>query len=845
MGNDNIAMLQETLEIMKKGYYVINGQKIILKMSEKQRKEAHVLLPDDIHKINNWEGSGKACSNNRNFYSCENSDSFALARKLYHNTENSVSDILVLNFANPVHPGGEVRRGARAQEEELCRNSSLLMSLESSSAKKYYDYNKSLHTYLGSDAMILSPYVEIIRDEAGKLLERPVVVAVLSCAAPNVNTPYGKYNMTEKQYRNMIYHRIEGILKCAAYSGYENLVLGAFGCGACGNDASVISDLFYRALKNFKYNGMTEKDYFRTVSFAVRDHSAKQYNFKQFFRNFNNFYRDEDEKIIQSIKKNIINTEKELDQIKGSLFGGAVGDALGFPVEFMNEKSIVKRYGQRGIQNYELDPKTGKALISDDTQMVLFTANGLLVRDTRGNSRGVCGLPRDYVARAYCDWLTTQYTSYEENERKQDDLCWLLDVPELYARRAPGITCLNALRQQSYSKKHVEDYIENPVNDSKGCGGVMRIAPIAFERYWEIKQLDLEGAQLAAITHGHPLGYMPAAVLTHILNRIVFPVEKRKKLKEIVLEARDTIAEIFYGEQHLKKLVYIINLAVELSENHDSDLENIHRLGEGWVAEETLGIALYCSLKYQNDFSKGVIAAVNHRGDSDSTGAVTGNILGAWLGYSRIEKKWKKDLELADVILEIATDICHRCHTYEIGPYYDEEWMEKYFYMHWKKKTEYVFFWHEYEKDGEFSNWYTTTFNVDGVRYHNVEQYIMAQKAKLFHDGKIYIQILNTKDPKSCKALGRKVHSFDPEIWDVHKIRIVMDGNRAKFAQNPDLMDKLLWTGNAILAEASPYDKIWGIGLSREEAIKMQADEWPGENLLGKVLMQLRKEFSN
>ena len=104
--------------------------------------------------------------------------------------------------------------------------------------------------------------------------------------------------------------------------------------------------------------------------------------------------------------------------------------------------------------------------------------------------------------------------------------------------------------------------------------------------------------------------------------------------------------------------------------------------GEGWVGEETLGISLYCALKYQDDFSSGIIAAVNHKGDSDSTGAVTGNILGALCGYSAIEEKWKKDLELSDVILEVADDLCHGCQMSEYSHYRDEDWEMKYMYMH-------------------------------------------------------------------------------------------------------------------------------------------------------------------
>lgn len=380
--------------------------------------------------------------------------------------------------------------------------------------------------------------------------------------------------------------------------------------------------------------------------------------------------------------------EVHLDAIRGCIYGGAVGDALGYPVEFLSEKAIFSEYGSRGITEYEKDPKTGQALISDDTQMTLFTANGLLVGDTRGRMRGIQSWPRVYVARAYLDWLLTQESSMKEVNRHErytesGGFSWLLDVPELYSRRAPGLTCLSALEQEM-NDGELDDYIKAKRNNSKGCGGIMRVAPLAVKYHMDMERLDMEGAQLAAITHGHSLGYMPAAVLVHIINRIVFPKNGREQsLKEIVLEARDTTAKIFAGDPHLAELTDIINLAVDLSGNDSADdLTNIHKLGEGWVGEETLGISLYCALKYQNDFSAGIIASVNHKGDSDSTGAVTGNILGALLGYHAIEEKWKKNLELSDVILEIADDLCHGCQMSEYSHYVDEAWEMKYVHMH-------------------------------------------------------------------------------------------------------------------------------------------------------------------
>ena len=108
-------------------------------------------------------------------------------------------------------------------------------------------------------------------------------------------------------------------------------------------------------------------------------------------------------------------------------------------------------------------------------------------------------------------------------------------------------------------------------------------------------------------------------------------------------------------------------------------MDNIRRIGEGWVAEETLAIAIYCALRHQDNFSDGIIAAVNHAGDSDSTGAIAGNILGALLGYEAMEKKWKENLELSDVIMELADDLCQWIQMSDKSSFDDPEWMKKYY----------------------------------------------------------------------------------------------------------------------------------------------------------------------
>lgn len=170
---------------------------------------------------------------------------------------------------------------------------------------------------------------------------------------------------------------------------------------------------------------------------------------------------------------------------------------------------------------------------------------------------------------------------------------------------------------------------------------------------------------------------------------------------------------------------------------------------------------------------------------------------------------------------------------------------------HWEiipsdEEPEYFFFYgHDPEKKGVgdkavFSQWYIKPFMVDSHRYVCMEQYMMSEKALLFKDMEMLKQILNTKDPATCKKLGRKVKNFDSEIWNEHSQKIVFKGNYAKFSQNSRLKELLLSTGDKVLVEASPFDKIWGIGMRPCKAAE-DHNNWRGKNQLGYTLTRVKK----
>ena len=193
----------------------------------------------------------------------------------------------------------------------------------------------------------------------------------------------------------------------------------------------------------------------------------------------------------------------------------------------------------------------------------------------------------------------------------------------------------------------------------------MRIAPIALygasqNRITDIEALDRMAADAARLTHLHPLGYIPAALVSHIIYRLATDEHPEKEtFKDYIREGLETIKELFADQpEKVSKLTYLIRKAILLSDISTDDVITIeNEIGGGWVAEETAAIAIYCALKYFDNFEEALIAAVNHGGDSDSTGAVTGNILGAALGYEAIPSYYKKDLELHDLILHVADDL--------------------------------------------------------------------------------------------------------------------------------------------------------------------------------------------
>ncbi|MGQ0838439.1 ADP-ribosylglycohydrolase family protein [Actinokineospora sp.] len=336
------------------------------------------------------------------------------------------------------------------------------------------------------------------------------------------------------------------------------------------------------------------------------------------------------------------------DRWLGCLLAGAVGDALGAPVEFLTIDEIRARFGPGGTTGYA-DAYGGRGRVTDDTQMTLFTLEAMIRAHVGRRLLYFEQQTSSVVQHAYQRWYHTQGVPWHRAggsyamEAEPDG--WLVRERELFHRRAPGATVLSAL--QGFAEGAERGTLSHHLNDSKGCGAVMRAAPCAL---WSEDPLDgfVIGAQAGALTHGHPTGFLTAGTLAFLVHRLL----DGAALPEALDDAR---AELVTWEDSAET-VAALDAAVALAKRGRPTPEVLAaELGGGWVGEEALAIGV-CAALVAEDLADGLVFAVNHSGDSDSTGAICGNLLGAAHGVGAIPAEWLAELELREVIEQLGGD---------------------------------------------------------------------------------------------------------------------------------------------------------------------------------------------
>lgn len=347
--------------------------------------------------------------------------------------------------------------------------------------------------------------------------------------------------------------------------------------------------------------------------------------------------------LVRAQKTSALGSELTLEErVFGCLIGGAVGDAFGYPVEFHSLAEIRERFGEAGLREPVYDDG-GRLLVSDDTQMTMFTAEGLIRAHKRFRDRGIVSTEGS-VWRAYRRWLRTQGIRPVASDFEGEP-GWLVAEPSLRAQRAPGTTCVEELRTRREGASG-----DSAKNDSKGCGGIMRVAPAGLlPTFFDRTAAFRLGCDLAALTHGHPTGFLAAGAMSAIIRSLLDGVD---------LQAAAALAlGLVVAEAAGAETVEALRRALDMSRDPGADAaRDVAHLGKGWVAEEALAVGVYAAARGK-DFAEVVRIAANHDGDSDSTASIAGQLHGARYGVSAIPHHWARRLDVLDPLLELTVDL--------------------------------------------------------------------------------------------------------------------------------------------------------------------------------------------
>jgi ADP-ribosylglycohydrolase len=352
-------------------------------------------------------------------------------------------------------------------------------------------------------------------------------------------------------------------------------------------------------------------------------------------------------------------------RIHGCLLGGALGDSLGYAVEFDDISAIRSRFGPAGLQDFSaLDAGSH---FSDDTQMTLYTVDGLVEALEWANA-GTAADANACVWLAYLRWLATQGVPVPPSAPVPQPR-WIDGQAALKHRRAPGNACLSGLATGEMGT------VYRPVNpESKGCGTVMRSAPFGLIPHIPADAVYKLSTDAASLTHGHRSARQSAGTFSLLIHALVSGQSLLDAANYAFAHARgrdDAEPALIARLERAFQLAGVSGHAGAGRRLGPEDL--VRELGEGWVAEEALAVALYAVLATapardkaddaapetagvdpQSHFREAIVLAVNHSGDSDSTGSIAGNILGALYGEEGLPAEWLESLEAPEVIRGMA-----------------------------------------------------------------------------------------------------------------------------------------------------------------------------------------------
>ena len=352
---------------------------------------------------------------------------------------------------------------------------------------------------------------------------------------------------------------------------------------------------------------------------------------------------------------------------QGCLLGMAVGDAMGYTVDSRNLEQIRADYGPNGLLGYDL--VNGRAEVTSYTQIAAFSANGILMGLTRNRLSGRQTPLVRYIGLALREWSRSQ--SFHTGE---PNFCWLSFLPDLRRRRCMDTWMLSVLEKPPLGT------MEAPTNRSSHPAALTAVIPLAMlseSMHLSQEEVDHMGAEIVAMTHGNPDAFLAAAVLTHLLSRVL--QEPSMTLEELIPDTCDAL-QLQFGRLFTQTATIreLLQLALMLAKDDSvSSMEAMEKLGCHSAAEVLAG-AVYACITCGEDFDTAIITAVNHSGRSAAVGAITGALLGARLGYEALPEFYLESLEPLHILLELANDLVVGC-PMEIGSsLFDDDWDRKY-----------------------------------------------------------------------------------------------------------------------------------------------------------------------
>lgn len=358
---------------------------------------------------------------------------------------------------------------------------------------------------------------------------------------------------------------------------------------------------------------------------------------------------------------------------RGCLLGLAIGDAMGYPADTKTYPQLLEDYGPYGLQGF--DEVNGYADVSSHTQLAAFTANGLLLGQTRIQVRDINPPPplAKYVGLAQKEWATGQ-RRYDQPTRTH---CWIFKNQDMRLRRCTDTRMVETLTRNNLEDLGTPKIYINSYDNPASIATAVAVSLFADPGKIPQEQIDRLGAECVALTYGNPLAFLPGAVVAHLISRCLR--DHKTPLAELIEDAVLALERQFSREyRQVKDITKAVRKAIALAESRSMDPVKAMEKLKCDSGAEVLAGAVYAALLCEDDFDRAMVVAVNHSGHSAAVGSLVGAILGARNGVEELPDFYLESLVITPILKELADDLLQGCPMTKESKLFDADWDQKY-----------------------------------------------------------------------------------------------------------------------------------------------------------------------